>query len=79
MGTVAVEEDPEPRHVARRQALRLAARPGRARRCRSSPGAWSKLTGLGVFWFFGPVLVFGDLPAARPADRDGRRATRPTA
>ncbi len=36
--------------------------------------AWGlvRATGLGVFWFYGPFLVFGDLPAARPAERDGR-------
>ena len=29
-------------------------------------------TGVGALWFFGPVLVFGIFPAARPRDRHGR-------
>ncbi len=33
-----------------------------SRPSRSSPGGSSQLTGLGVFWFYGPVLVFAIFP-----------------
>ena len=42
--------------------------------------AWGlvELTGLGVFWFFGPMFVFGIMPLLDTADRQGLAATRPT-
>ena len=43
--------------------------------------AWGlvELTGFGVFWFYGPFLVFGGLPAPRPRRSGWTRRTRPTA
>ena len=42
--------------------------------------AWglAELTGLGIFWWFGPFVVFGVDPVPRHGDRQGLRRTRPT-
>ena len=50
-----------------------------SRWCRSSPGASVEATGLGVFWCFGPLFVFGVMPLLDIAGRRRRRPTRPTA
>ena len=45
--------------------------------CRSSPGACVELTGLGVFWWLGPLDRLRRHPAARPRRRQGRRTNPP--
>ena len=49
-----------------------------SRRCPSSRGASSKLTGVGALLVLRARARVRHLPAARPRDRHGRRATRPT-
>ncbi len=61
MSTVAVEE--EPNHATWRDGKRYAWLLGLIIPIAPFVAwAWVELTGLGVFWWFGPVLVFGLFP-----------------